>query len=104
MNMTLSEYESWVLEKWGEVEEPLRCLAIMSLGIGGEAGEVQEIIKKSLRPKNKHKAIDREHLKEELGDTLYYLVRIAKHYDMTMAQIISHNVDKLNGYGDTVNK
>jgi hypothetical protein len=31
-------------------------------------------------------------------------VRIAKHYDMTMAQIISHNVDKLNGYGDTVNK
>lgn len=45
-------------------------LALAGLGIGGEGGEVEDIIKKHLYH---NKPLDAEHLLEELGDLLWYI-------------------------------
>lgn len=65
-----------------------------ALGIAGEAGEVADIIKKYVYY---GKSLDLEHLREELGDTFHYLVRIAYHYGFSVQDLADHNVHKLEG-------
>jgi NTP pyrophosphatase (non-canonical NTP hydrolase) len=69
-----------------------RELAVMALGLCGEAGEVVEHIKKELRGDG---AANRNELCEELGDVLHYLCRIASEYNLSMAEIIRTNVTKI---------
>ncbi len=65
----------------------------MSLGLAGESGEVVDIIKKVVFHS---KPMDEEHLKEELGDTLHYLIRIADLYEWSLEEIGEANVAKLD--------
>ena len=67
-------------------------LAEAALGLAGEAGEVVDIIKKYFAH---GKIPDREHLVEELGDTLHYLLRIASFSKITEDEIKEYNVAKL---------
>lgn len=77
------------------IEERLKKyvhVAIMGLGIGGEAGEVQEHVKKFIRD---GKVPDRDKFVWELGDVLHYLTRIASEFGYTLEEIMQANVDKL---------
>ena len=67
-------------------------LAEASLGLAGESGEVVDIIKKYFAH---GKIVEREHLMEELGDTLHYLLRIASFFNITEKEIKEYNVAKL---------
>ncbi len=67
-------------------------IAVHALGLAGEVGEVLEIIKKASRDGT---AIDREHLREELGDVLWYLSQIATDYDYSLEDIAAANIQKL---------
>ena len=71
---------------------PLACKA---LGLGGEAGEVQELIKKAFRGDPKPDFKDR--LTGELGDVMWYVVALADHYAISMEQVFNKNVLKLEG-------
>ena len=71
---------------------PDRDARLLALGVGGEAGEVMEIIKKGFRP---GRTIDIEHLKEELGDVLWYVAVLADTYDLDLEEIALNNIDKL---------
>jgi NTP pyrophosphatase (non-canonical NTP hydrolase) len=64
----------------------------LALGLTGEAGEVAEIIKKNERH---GKSINREHLREELGDVLWYLTVLAEMNGLTLAEIAVENINKL---------
>ena len=66
---------------------------VFALGLGGESGEVLDIIKKSYRDQ---KPFDREHLKEELGDVMWYIANLCNVYGYTMDEIIAYNVAKLS--------
>ena len=66
---------------------------VFALGLGGETGEVLEVIKKSLRDE---KPIDLSHLKEELGDVMWYVANLCSSYDLSLQNIIDENVDKLS--------
>lgn len=95
----LDLYQAWVHRMWNwqdghETPPPftLRDDYLMCLGLGGETGEVLEILKKAER---KHKPVDLLHLGEELGDVLYYLVIIASRYKLNFAEILAQNVLKL---------
>lgn len=99
LGMSIRAYQEWVRRIWDykDFSEPLRRLnqrddLIMSLGLAGETGEVLEIIKKHFRSRGKK--IDREHLKEELGDVLYYLMMIATRYKINAQEIIDCNYVK----------
>lgn len=70
-----------------------RDLAIMALGLCGEAGEVTEKIKKHFRDK----PLDREDLLKEIGDVVYYSVRLAQYFGFKPSDILNANIHKLEG-------
>ncbi len=93
------------IDKWGEWAETMwfsegsddnremgdRSLAIMGLGIAGEAGEVVEKIKKDIRDG----FVDKPALLKELGDVLFYAITIARYYGYKPSDILEANYEKL---------
>jgi NTP pyrophosphatase (non-canonical NTP hydrolase) len=69
-----------------------RSLTIMALGLAGEAGEVLEKIKKLVRDST----YDRDALKKELGDILFYWARICRYFGFQPSEVIGANIDKLD--------
>lgn len=67
-------------------------VAAFGLGLGGETGEVLDIIKKAQRD---GVPVDKAHLAEELGDVLWYVANIGSAYDLDLEKIIDGNVAKL---------
>ena len=65
----------------------------MGLGIAGEAGEVVEKIKKDIRDDYR----DPQAILKELGDVVFYAVRIAKYYGFKPSDILKANHEKLEG-------
>jgi NTP pyrophosphatase (non-canonical NTP hydrolase) len=94
-------YAQWVEDMWfsgDTVPEgaptdfmELRNLFIMSMGLPGEVGEVCEKIKKYVRDGT----LDKDALKKELGDALYYLNRICKFFNFEPSDVINANVEKI---------
>lgn len=80
--MTPAEYEQFVVDIWVDGSDigvnrlDLRGLFICCTGLAGEAGEALEVLH------------DNEALADELGDVLYYLVRIAAHYGIRFESIL----------------
>lgn len=76
----------------------------VGLGLCGEAGEVADIIKKHLAGA---KELDKEHLKEELGDVLWYLAEACDCFGFELEDVAKANIKKLakrhpngfSGYG-----
>lgn len=101
---TLPEYEQFVDDVWLSSPDPvyenewhrkymeLRDLFVMSAGVGGESGEVLEKIKKFVRDGT----LDMPNLAKELGDVLYYIVKIAHRHGLTLQDVIDINVMKLS--------
>lgn len=68
------------------------------LGLGTEAGEIQDIVKKAIAY---NKPMDTTHMKEELGDLLWYVARIMDWYGFTFESVMETNIAKLRArYGD----
>lgn len=73
-------------------------LAHYLLGVGTEAGELQDILKKLLIY---GKPVDRNHLVEEIGDVLWYLSRTLNLLDSTFEEAMTKNNAKLKArYGE----
>lgn len=89
--MNITEFADWVHGRW--TKNPRReDLAIMTLGLLGEAGEVSEPIKKFIRGTHK---IDRDALALELGDVLHYWCALVKRFNLDPEMIIKGNIAKL---------
>ncbi len=63
-----------------------------SLGLAGEVGELLNKVKKIARD---GAVPDREGIKMELGDILWYVARIASEMDISMDEIANSNIEKL---------
>ena len=61
------------------------------LGIAGEAGDVAGCIKKTVAHKNDQK----EGIKENLGDTLWYIAMICNFYGWNLEDVFKDNMEKL---------
>ncbi len=67
-----------------------------TLGLVNEAGELAGKVKKIFRDKNGVVSdADREALKYELGDVLWYLAQIATELNLSLDDIAQANIDKL---------
>ncbi len=94
--ITLANFQDWVEVGWTRKvdtqQDEIRELAIMTLGLAGETGEVIEPIKKEIRGDG---PLDKGKLKLELGDVLHYLCRIASHYNISMDDVMLGNIEKI---------
>lgn len=67
-----------------------------TLGLVNEAGELAGKVKKIFRDKGGQiNEADREALKQELGDVLWYLAQICTELDLTLAEVAEANLEKL---------
>lgn len=96
MSAIQKEFAKFVLRLESSMDVPSKSQIIRSihaaLGIGGEAGEIQDIIKK-------HwvygKPIDRVHLIEECGDLFHYFTMLLNVHGLTLDEIRDANIRKL---------
>ena len=68
------------------------ALPVWSLGLGGEAGEVQEHIKKHLGHGHD---LDADKVATELGDVLWYVAALASALGLSLEDIANANLTKL---------
>ena len=64
----------------------------VGLGLAGESGEVADAIKKHLYQGH---TLDLPHMKEELGDVLWYVALACKCGGFPMADVMRGNIEKL---------
>jgi NTP pyrophosphatase (non-canonical NTP hydrolase) len=67
-------------------------LAYLSLGLGGETGEVLEKVKKYIRDGT----FNRLDVAKEMGDVLWYLARLANAIGYDLDMIAKLNISKLS--------
>lgn len=66
------------------------------LGLAGEAGEVADQVKKSIRDDNGVITQERaEKILHELGDVVWYVTAIAHQFDMDLQDVMEINMEKL---------
>jgi len=71
-------------------------LSYPTLGLAGEAGEVAEQIKKSIRDDGGELTPERRaKLAKELGDVLWYLAQLATELDLDLDDVARANLEKL---------
>jgi NTP pyrophosphatase (non-canonical NTP hydrolase) len=98
--MTLTTYAAWVRQvaertgkgSWAAAADPDRELAYLGLGLTGEAGEVAEHIKKRLRDGN----WDADAVVGELGDVIYYWVRLCLAVGRDPADVLAASRAKID--------
>ena len=95
--MDFSEYERLAARTatWsGKQKEHL--LAYIALGVAGEGGEVAEKIKKVIR--NDEGVVtdeQREAIKQEIGDVLWYLAMLSRELGFPFEEAAKANIQKL---------
>jgi NTP pyrophosphatase (non-canonical NTP hydrolase) len=104
-----SDYQKQSRKTWGVIKTD-HPIIYPTLGLANETGEFVGKIKKIFRDKKgKFTADDREALKQELGDVLWYFTQICTELDLKIEEVAEANLDKvlsrmkrdkLNGEGD----
>ena len=90
-----NEYQRESRKTWSLIHTD-HAIVYPTLGLTNEAGEVAGKVKKIFRDKGgKISDQDREALKEELGDVLWYLTQICTELDLTLQEVAETNIDKL---------
>ncbi|GAA4902432.1 NTP pyrophosphatase (non-canonical NTP hydrolase) [Stackebrandtia albiflava] len=93
--MDLDEYQELALRTASPREKPNEVFHLL-LGLVGETGEIAEKAKKIVRDRGSDfSEWDREDLKKELGDTLWYLAVLADHFDLPLGEVARANIAKL---------
>ena len=88
-------YQVQSRKTWGLIKTD-HPIVYPTLGLANEAGEVAGKIKKIFRDKGGViSEEDRQALKYELGDVLWYLTQICTELDLTMEEVAEANISKL---------
>lgn len=89
---TLADYQRFAgVTANSELDDKMN-LAVLSLGVAGEAGEVADYVKKHLGHGHK---LDIDKLAKELGDVLWYVAVLSSAVGLTLQDVAQRNVDKL---------
>ncbi len=89
------EYQKLSRRTWNLVHTD-HPIVYPTLGLVNEAGELAGKVKKIFRDKNGEiSEADRDALKYELGDVLWYLAQIATELNLSLDEIAQANIDKL---------
>lgn len=90
--ISIKDYQKFASKAIRKESEGKNLIVGFALGLGGEAGEVLDDIKK----REYHgRDISIEHTAEELGDVMWYVANIATQLGFSLEDILEHNVHKL---------
>jgi NTP pyrophosphatase (non-canonical NTP hydrolase) len=87
--VTLDEYQTHARET--AIYPPEHRITYPALGLAGETGETVERVKKWLRDGR----LDRDGLRAEIGDVLWYVANLAADLDLSLDEIAGANLAKL---------
>jgi NTP pyrophosphatase (non-canonical NTP hydrolase) len=90
--MTLNEYQTEAARTANMELPPREKLATFALGLGGEAGEVQDLIKKHIGHSHD---LDLEKIEKEIGDVLWYVAALAGMLGLSLGDVAAANLEKL---------
>ena len=90
--MDLDAYQKFCKSIATEFPTPEHEIFTWGLGITGEAGDVASCIKKTYS----HDNDQRQGIKENLGDTLWYAAMICTFFGWRLEDVFKENVDKLS--------
>ena len=71
-------------------------LLTAAIGLSGEIGEFNEIIKKIMFQEKTFDAASHEHMKKELGDIMWYVIQACLALNIDLTEVIKANKDKLS--------
>jgi len=92
--MTLNEYQDAALRTAIYPRE--RSIVYPVLGLTGEAGEVADKVKKTIRDNDgQFDAAHRADIARELGDVMWYVAAMARDLGYTLEEVARMNVEKL---------
>jgi len=89
--MNLKEYQELCKKTAQKFENKEKEILTWGLGIVGEAGDVAGCIKKTFSHNNNQK----EGIKENIGDTLWYIAMICNYFGWDFEEILEENIEKL---------
>jgi NTP pyrophosphatase (non-canonical NTP hydrolase) len=96
MNISLSDYQDWVESVSSDRVNELG-LIYAGLGLAGETGETVERVKKIVRDREGvYTPEDREYLRLELGDIVWYVAKFCNELDLDLTDVLLANMDKIN--------
>lgn len=90
--VTLDEYQAIAGSTANKDLDAKTNLAVLTLGLAGESGEVADHVKKHL---GHFHELDLVKMKKELGDVLWYVATCAASLGFTLRDVAQANVDKL---------
>ncbi len=94
--MTFDEYQKQALTTAVFSGDKMLDICHWALGLSGESGEVADKIKKIIRDQNSDpSAIDKDDLKKELGDVLWYIAVFAEELGLSLQDVANTNAEKL---------
>src|SRR3990167_6349991 len=70
-------------------------LAWNAMGLAGEAGEVADDVKKVVFHRHPFDGEQREKMRKELGDCLWYIAAICTRFGWSLSEVMQANIDKL---------
>jgi NTP pyrophosphatase (non-canonical NTP hydrolase) len=90
--MELNQYQKYALVTANKDLDERGRIANGALGLAGEAGEAADLVKKHLFHDH---PLDKDKLRSELGDVLWYVATLADAVGLELDDIASQNVEKL---------
>lgn len=90
--MDVQQYGEYQLRLITTLGDDKMDMVHMAMGIGGESGEVVDVVKKHVAY---GKPLDRAHLIEELGDLLFYMNGLIWMLDSSWDEVMGTNIRKL---------
>jgi NTP pyrophosphatase (non-canonical NTP hydrolase) len=92
---SINDYQKKSRKTWSLIKTD-HPIVYPTLGLANEAGEVAGKIKKIFRDRQGEiSEEDRQSLKGELGDVLWYLAQICTELDLTLEEVAEYNITKL---------
>lgn len=89
--MEMNEYQILASRTINKDLHPTQIKRHALHGMVGEVGEIHSLYQKVFQGH----AFDRQHLKKEIGDLLWFIAELCTAYDFTMSDVADSNIEKL---------
>ena len=91
--MEIQEFQKLSIRTLNNSLSEKEQLANMVIGASCEFSEAGDSLKKYLFQGHE---LDKKHIEEELGDTMFYICNLATLLDINMEDVLEKNIEKLN--------